>query len=468
MSFVFSYAKLAEEWDRLNAARLQGGDIKNAGDGDLFFIDKAPGPEDKGRGAPVGRRAKRLALKGKPLRSELALVRPQNAPVIPSSVNNASATAKKIRSAGARTGPTQDSVAGELKGEAAREAGPSSGDIPWEDERGGNRARGHPASTMNTVDVSKISSHLRNYVVEHHNKSYRNRGPSNRIRRDELGSSRRPSEVPAKAAVVVDGPGSSFNPDRTFHQDAIAAAVGREEEKLYKESLLKQQLPTRQMLNSQRGEGTYNLDEMIMELQHDGGPDGGAAPESEDEDSDIDDVVPLPRSKLKPGERLTRSERARRDRHLQLQRRQQEMKDLKRQKRDLGELKKLKGEIDAEAEERSARKERRKTSARERAAEMPPKLSKYRYEPVDAPVLLSEEISGTLRRLPGTTDACALIRDRYKDLQRRGIIEPRKKVAKPKPSKKRKFVTPGLKGQLEEQMAAAQKTKKGKGLAIVA
>ena len=421
--------QLAEEWERMNAARLRGGDVKDAGDGELFFIDKAP---EAGAGAPPGRRARRLALKGKPLRSELALVRPANAPIIPSSVNNASATAKRARP------PDGGPAHGGARAEGARPAR-GGGGVPWGD---GDGARARPASTMNAVDVDKVSAHLHSYVAEHHNRSFRNRGPSARGRGG--GPAR------AKRAVVVDGPGSSFNPDRRFHQDAIAEAVGREEEKRYRESLLRQQLPTRQMLSAPRGEGTYNLDEMIMELQHDDAP---AAPESDSGgDSDIDAAArPRPRG-LKPGERLTRSERARRGRHLQLQRRQQEARDAKRQRRDLSELKKLRGEIDAEAEER--------------AAELPPKLSKYRYEPVDAPVLLSEEISGTLRRLPGTADSCALIRDRYKDLQRRGVIEPRRKVAKPRPSKRRKLVTPGLKGQVEEQMAAARKAG-GKGLAIV-
>ena len=87
-------------------------------------------------------------------------------------------------------------------------------------------------------------------------------------------------------------------------------------------------------------------------------------------------------------------------------------------------------------------------------------MSKYRYKPEPPPVLLSDEISGSLRKLPGSAGASTLIRDRYKSLQWRGVIEPRVKVEKSKPSKKRKLISQGFKGQYEEQMANQREAEK--------
>lgn len=63
----------------------------------------------------------------------------------------------------------------------------------------------------------------------------------------------------------------------------------------------------------------------------------------------------------------------------------------------------------------------------EKAANSAPRLGKMRYEPGPTAVLTTDEVTGSLRQLK----ACPLLAaDRFKSLQRRGIIEPRKPALK--------------------------------------
>lgn len=48
-------------------------------------------------------------------------------------------------------------------------------------------------------------------------------------------------------------------------------------------------------------------------------------------------------------------------------------------------------------------------------------------------VLLTEEVTGSLRKLPATA---TLTRDRFKSLQKRGIIEPRAAVRNKRPGRR--------------------------------
>ena len=533
--------ELADQWERLNAKRRDG-DIESAKNNELFFVDKAVdgidstaagtyenvnGEENKNandngvivRGM-TKLRQKRLAIKKKPLRSELALHRGAHLPVVPSS-RNCSDTQKKYK----RQLPRDEKekyVSKALKtrfahkvcvkmNESKKRASDDDSDnanfgdggvvafIPddaiFGREGDGTKLEDMPktAAVVNKLDTRKIDPQLLSYVSDQHNRTFRNRGPSsstatthnnkheqqqlrnntNKKNGDDLGIIKIDEQIAVqkkmKRAVVVDGPGSSFNPDPHHHQDTIAMAVAKEEQKAFKDSITKMQLPSRGLLDGKGPSNRcYNLDEMLLDLQHSDEEDDDDNNDDNDDDEIYNDVNYV---NNRPHERVTRAERSRKIRQKVLARQEEAQKTLKKQKRDLSELRRLKTEIQNEEDLRTKRLRRRKLAQREREEELPPKLSRFQYEP-DAPaVLLTEEVSGSLRKLPGTSNACTLIRDRYKALQRRGIIEPRRKVPKPtKPSKYKKFVVPGLKGQLEEQMAVAHeasKNKNVKSLAIV-
>lgn len=76
----------------------------------------------------------------------------------------------------------------------------------------------------------------------------------------------------------------------------------------------------------------------------------------------------------------------------------------------------------------------------ERLAAEPPKLSKHKFQPMPLQVLTSDELAGSLRRLKPTT---MLAKDRFKSLQKRALIEPRRKIEQKKQGKKVEYIQVG-------------------------
>ncbi|KAJ7297219.1 hypothetical protein O6H91_Y072500 [Diphasiastrum complanatum] len=74
-----------------------------------------------------------------------------------------------------------------------------------------------------------------------------------------------------------------------------------------------------------------------------------------------------------------------------------------------------------------------------------------RFKPEPVQVLLSEEVTGSLRQLKG---CYTLAKDRFKSLQQRGILEPRLPSRK-KARKSWVEYEPGTKGQKEREMHEA-------------
>jgi nucleolar protein 53 len=97
--------------------------------------------------------------------------------------------------------------------------------------------------------------------------------------------------------------------------------------------------------------------------------------------------------------------------------------------------------------------------AAEKAAQQPPRLGKHKFEALPPPVMTTDEITGSLRQI----QPCFLVtQDRFKSLQKRGLIEPRRPVA----PKKAKTVTymPGVRREKaehgQEELVAARKARK--------
>ena len=214
---------------------------------------------------------------------------------------------------------------------------------------------------------------------------------------------------------------------------------------------------------------------MLLELQHSDDNNEDNEDNDDYEDNDGDQIFNNTGNKNK----LTRSERLKKRKLSKtLMHEAIEREHKKKMKRDLSNLKVLNREIQEENNDREARLLRRKFIQQQNKATFPARLSKIKYTEEAPKVLLSDDIrkvNGNLIKLCGNeSEANVLLRDRYKALQRRGIIEPRSKVQKKrKMSKKKKLIVPGSKGQLEEQMMIASKNrnnanaKKTKALEIV-
>ena len=84
-------------------------------------------------------------------------------------------------------------------------------------------------------------------------------------------------------------------------------------------------------------------------------------------------------------------------------------------------------EIAKEDKEKEEKRIRLTVAKQERLKSAPRRLGRHKFEPAPVQVLLTEEISGSLRKLKG---CCNLARDRYKSIEKRGILAPNKKLSK--------------------------------------
>ena len=139
------------------------------------------------------------------------------------------------------------------------------------------------------------------------------------------------------------------------------------------------------------------------------------------------------RSAAAARERKTRKDRNREARRRAAEEAAAAAAALKRQRRELDSLPELAAQVVEAEAEAEARRVRRAADRAERAAQQPPRLGKLPFEPMPLQVLTSSEVSGSLRRLRPTA---VLAKDRFKSLQKRGAIEPRKRVAQKKTGKK--------------------------------
>ncbi|XP_074565083.1 ribosome biogenesis protein NOP53-like [Curcuma longa] len=162
-------------------------------------------------------------------------------------------------------------------------------------------------------------------------------------------------------------------------------------------------------------EGKY-----ILAVQGDGhviiyGPDRWTIPEEPKNRKKI------AMSKIKRVTRVELNRRARRKEQLKAEQQAEKMSKLSK---EIDSLPDIMTEITKEDEEKKRRLIRRTVAKQERLKSAPPRLGKHKFEPAPVQVLLTEEISGSLRKLKG---CCTLVKDRYKSLEKRGLLVPRAK-----------------------------------------
>lgn len=237
------------------------------------------------------------------------------------------------------------------------------------------------------------------------------------------------------AAVDVEGPGCAVNPEYEAHQDALGQAVSEIMVKEYQKELK----PVRPV-------AFVKKDEMERQLLEEDAvdPESDESFETEAEEEDTEQ----PTASKRQGEKKTRAEINRIRRHKHRLREEEEKVAAKRLKAAMHNIKRVKEEVDLDLEEKERRRIRNQIAREERRKRMPARLGKVKYVPEPTHVLLSEEISGSLRKTRGVS---TLLRDRFKSLQRRELIEPRKK--QPKQRIKRKVVERGSRGEAAREAA---------------
>jgi nucleolar protein 53 len=225
-------------------------------------------------------------------------------------------------------------------------------------------------------------------------------------------------------AVEIDAAGCSLNPDHEAHQDALAEAVAAEMRKQYDKELLPVAPP-----NTIAWEDYEHRGELERLLVEDDDDEDGEASES---DSDGEGVA----AGARLAKKKTIRDRNKQARNKSLQKELEIKRQEKKQRRDLQNLKQINGEVEEYEQDLNDRLERRRADMEELVNSQPPRLGKHRYKPMPVQVLTTEELQasgGSLRKLKPTN---VLAVERYKSLQRRGIIEPRIRTVKTGKQKK--------------------------------
>ncbi|XVF84087.1 hypothetical protein PTKIN_Ptkin16aG0546500 [Pterospermum kingtungense] len=223
------------------------------------------------------------------------------------------------------------------------------------------------------------------------------------------GKARQLSKQSIIPAVEVEPPGCSYNPLFESHQDSLAQAVAEEMQKVYKSELGPLPVPL-----TVEGEVIDEHNKYFIEA------DDGSDDEMNDENFSEKEDSAAEKRPLKT-RRVTRVELNKRARKKELQRKEAEAKKANELSKDIDSLQDILQEIDKEDEEKQKKRLRKVIAKQERLKACPPRLGKYKFQPAPPQVLLSEELTGSLRKLKG----CAtLARDRFKSLEKRGLIPP--------------------------------------------
>ncbi|XP_021295537.1 uncharacterized protein At2g40430 [Herrania umbratica] len=210
-------------------------------------------------------------------------------------------------------------------------------------------------------------------------------------------------------AVEVEPPGCSYNPSFESHQDSLAEAVAEEMQKAYKIELGPQPVPLTVV-----GEVIDEDDKYFIEA--DDGTDEEMNEENLSENKD-----PATEKRPSKTKRVTRVELNKRARRKVLLRKEAEAKKAEEFSKDIDSLPDILQEIAKEDEEKQKKQLRKVIAKQERLKACPPRLGKYKFQSAPSQVLLSEELTGSLRKLKGCS---TLARDRFKSLEKRGLIPP--------------------------------------------
>ena len=325
------------------------------------------------------------------------------------------------------------------------------------------------------------------------------------------GKGRLRSRLPPIAAVEVDAPGCSFNPEPEAHQDALAAYVAAHVRRDIAKDLAPRPPPALLLSSNGSGGGAANgglnaerdpvlallsagvealpeaegdedeagsgsgsgsgeeeggggggkqrrhaaakqqqqQDPNDIDLGDGGGEAAAAEEEADDDDDEEGDAAAAAAARRAAGAKKTTAERNREARRRAQEAEAAARAALKKRRRELEALDAVEAALAEEEAARAARRARRDVIAAERAATLPPRLGKHKFVPTPAPVLTSDEVTGSLRQLAPYPMVAA---ERYRALQKRGLIEVRKPAGERKKARLGEHVT----GERFDKAAARQ------------
>lgn len=226
-------------------------------------------------------------------------------------------------------------------------------------------------------------------------------------------------------------PGMSYNPSLKDHQDLISQVVNKEEAIIKEEKHLKR--VTTDMFSKVTAE---ERDRLRIKEMSSGLPDTEEDNAEQENDENHEDDTPY-KSVNAPVVNKKKSKQARRKQKEQKKIKEElkKKKEFKKQNAEIHRIKKLKLEIEEEAEKLNQLKKHRKQVAEKKKFE-PKRLGRLKYKEPDADVQMPEDIAGTLRNVKVES---SLLVDRFKNFQKRNIIQTTVEVSRRKPRKVKRY-----------------------------
>ncbi|XP_044124343.1 ribosome biogenesis protein NOP53 [Bufo gargarizans] len=230
-----------------------------------------------------------------------------------------------------------------------------------------------------------------------------------RVKRPER-MNKKPSVLPA---VEVAAPGASYNPSYESHQDLLLKAHEVEVKKLKEEKKLERQVkcPTRDEAPTEETRLRELCEGLVEESEEE-----GSGPGAQDGE--------LKATSLHQRERKTERQR-KKDKEAKFLRARQEAEKTERLRRQgLFQLKSIQTSLKSRQDELLRRKKLREKTQKAKALQ-PKRLGRLKYQEPDVDVLLSEELTESLRKLKPQGN---VTKDRFKSFQKRNLIEPRERA----------------------------------------
>ncbi|XP_066438083.1 ribosome biogenesis protein NOP53 [Eleutherodactylus coqui] len=372
--------------------RTAGGLLSEKANENLYFVDT---------GKNKAARKRKLKKRTKPLRIDLILQPDSKVPPPKDISSHQVLNGKKLKRKREREGKL------EKKGILPRadrlllalQSRPSS---THKDEANTNPSRGF-------YDLWTANNPL-DSALEGKDQWYLEQTKRSRVKRPEA-LNKKPSELPA---VEVAAPGASYNPTFESHQSLLLRAHEVEVKKLKEEKKLQRQLkrPTKNELPTEES----RLQELCEGLVEESDEDQPAGGEAEHDDQ-------MGRS-LHQRERKTERQR-RKEKEAKILRAGQEAERRERLRRQsLFQLRSIQASLKSRQDELLRRKKLREEKRKAEALQ-PKRLGRLKYQEPDLDVLLSEELTESLRKLKPEG---SVIKDRFKSFQKRNLIEPRERA----------------------------------------
>jgi nucleolar protein 53 len=215
-------------------------------------------------------------------------------------------------------------------------------------------------------------------------------------------------------AVDKPHPGSSYNPALDDHMGLLMEATKVEQEKMKKERRLQRALklpPAKDLVTPEI---------KMRELKEGLGP---IKSEDEDEEESTDPDAYRPAVAVISAENRKLKSVRRREKLRKEQEKQRKNEKLKRiRQSEIYRLRSIKKDLKRQEKESLDKREQKKRRKERLAKTRPAKLSATPYEAPDIDLQLSTELRGSMLGLKPEGN---LLEDRYKSLQKRGVVEPR-------------------------------------------